>query len=248
MTVGGLIPFSAAGDRKECGGKGANLSFLVGLGLRVPDGRVISAEEFVRHVEACRSGAAATLAAEIAKRPLSPSLSAELRTLIAELGGRVSVRSSATLEDAKTHSFAGQFLTVLNVGPAEIEDAVRRVWASAFSSNVEAYLRRAELEPSRLEMAVVVQRQIDSRSSGVAMGDRGRVAVEAVLGQGEALVSGEAQADHWEVAEGRIARAEIVNKPARRVLPPWAADGRADSRGGTGARSPTTRAVGRRGD
>ncbi|MGE5130036.1 MAG: PEP/pyruvate-binding domain-containing protein, partial [Sphingomonadaceae bacterium] len=134
------------------------------------------------------------------------------------LGGRVSVRSSATLEDARTHSFAGQFLTVLDVGPDGVEDAVRRVWASAFADNVVHYLERGGLAAEALKMAVVIQRQLASRASGVAMGDRRRVIVEAVLGQGEALVSGEALADRWEVAGGRIDSTAIAAKATRRVL------------------------------
>jgi phosphohistidine swiveling domain-containing protein len=215
-----LIPLADASRRDAHGGKGKNLSFLAGLGMRVPEGIVVPADEFTRHVAACREGGAdGSLAAAICARPLRPELASELRARVAELGGRVSVRSSATLEDAKTHSFAGQFLTVLNVGPKGVEDALRRVWASAFGENVSAYLRRAELDERKLAMAVVVQRQIDSRASGVAMGDGRRVMVEAVLGQGEALVSGEAAADQWEVSDGKITSAKIASKPTRRVVP-----------------------------
>jgi phosphoenolpyruvate synthase/pyruvate phosphate dikinase len=56
------------------------------------------------------------------------------------------------------------------------------------------------------------------RASGVAMGDRRRVIVEAVLGQGEALVSGEALADRWEVAGGRIDVTTIAAKSMRGVV------------------------------
>lgn len=210
-----LIAIEAAAERTQFGGKSANLAFLSRLGLEVPKGRVVPADEFTRQVSAC--GDRSDLASELAKRPLRPELAAELRALVNELGGRVSVRSSATLEDAKTHSFAGQFLTVLDVGVDGVEEAVRAVWASTFSDNVRAYLRRADLDPKKLRMAVVVQRQIDSASSGVAMGKRGGVVVEAVFGQGEALVSGAALADHWEVEGARVVSAQIAPKTENRA-------------------------------
>lgn len=217
-----LITFDAATDRERCGGKSTNLSFLTRLGLNVPEGRVVPADEFSRQVASLAAGA--DVAAELSSRPLRPELGAELRSLVRTLGGRVSVRSSATLEDARTHSFAGQFLTVLNVGEDGVEEAVRKVWASVFGQNVRAYLRRADLDAEKLRMAVVVQRQIDSASSGVAMGRAGGVMVEAIFGQGEALVSGAIPADHWEVEGGRVASVRIATKRERVGLP-GAADG-----------------------
>ena len=214
-----LVPVAAATNREQHGGKGEHLAFLSGLEMRVPPGAVVPAAAFVEHVAACKGKTGKDdLGAAILARPLDPALADELQSAARELGGRVSVRSSATLEDAKTHSFAGQFLTVLDVGPDGVADAVRRVWASAFTENVRAYLGRAGLDASKLAMAVVIQRQLDSRASGVALGDRRRVMVEAVLGQGEALVSGEAAADRWEVKDGAIVSRVIAEKKTRRVL------------------------------
>ena len=216
--MGILVSIAGASERAVHGGKAAHLAFMSGLGLRVPPGAVIPAGEFERHLAACAAGTPEARARAIVERALAPELAAELRALVAELGGRVSVRSSATLEDARTHSFAGQFLTVLDVGPDGVEDAVRRVWASTLGANVAAYLARAGLAADALRMAVVVQRQLDSIASGVAMGDHRRVIVEAIYGQGEALVSGEALADRWEVAGARIASTAIATKATRRVL------------------------------
>jgi phosphohistidine swiveling domain-containing protein len=210
MTI--LVPIEAARDRNQYGGKAANLAFLASLGLNVPAARVLPADEFKRQVAVCGSG---ELAAELRARALRPELVSELRELVSTLGGRVSVRSSATLEDARTHSFAGQFSTILNVGVDGIEAAVRSVWASVYSEHVGAYLRRADLDPANLRMAVVIQRQVDSEASGVAMGRPGGVVVEAVFGQGEALVSGAVSADHWEVERGRVASTRIATKAKR---------------------------------
>ncbi len=190
MTI--LVPIASASDRHQYGGKSANLAFLAGLGLPVPDAAVVPASEMNQQLA------------------LRPELVAELEALVGTLGGRVSVRSSATLEDARTHSFAGQFVTVLDVSADGVAAAVRDVWASTFSENVQAYLRRAELDASKLRMAVVIQRQIPSESAGVVMGRRGGIVVEAVFGQGEALVSGAVAPDRWELEDGRIARRTIA--------------------------------------
>lgn len=214
-----MVTIEAAADRDRFGGKSANLAFLKKLGLDVPDGGVVPADELTRQLEACGE------VSQLATRALRPELAAELRALVQELGGRVSVRSSATLEDSRTHSFAGQFLTVLNVGVDGVEAAVRAVWASAFTENVRAYLRRAELDPAKLRMAVVIQRQIDSVASGVAMGRPNGVTVEAVFGQGEALVSGAVSADHWEVDGGRIASTRLATKTSRVAVPSGAPTG-----------------------
>ncbi len=217
-----LVPIESAGDREQYGGKSANLALLKRLDLVIPDGRVVPAAEFTRQVASCD---AANIATDIASRALRSELADALRDAVTALGGRVSVRSSATLEDARTHSFAGQFQTVLNVGPDGVEAAVREVWASAFSDHVSAYLRRADLDPAKLAMAVVIQRQIDSDASGVAMGASNGTIVEAVFGQGEGIVSGAITADHWEVRGKAITTARIAEKASRIGIPNGAPTG-----------------------
>ncbi len=168
-----LIGFESAAERSVIGGKGANLSRLFAKGFNVPEARFVAVAAFDRHVEACRGAGAVddeALRAAIASRPLDKDLAISLSAFVESVGGRVSVRSSGTLEDAHTHAFAGQFLTVLDVGAEEVIDAVRRVWASAFTANVRAYLERAHLDAGQLQMAVVVQRQLDSEASGVVLG------------------------------------------------------------------------------
>lgn len=218
-----LLPLiDASVGRDQVGGKAANLARLRSLGFAVPEARAIAVDAFVRHVAACRADGAtgpARLRAAIVARPLPDDLMAELDSFVQAVGGRVSVRSSANLEDAHTHAFAGQFLTVLNVGRDGVADAVRRVWASAFTDHVHAYLERAKLDESALRMAVVIQHQIDSDASGVVLGDAKRAMVEAVLGQGEAVVSAEVPSDHWDLEHGKIVTTRIARKAWRLGFP-----------------------------
>lgn len=66
------------------------------------------------------------------------------------------VRSSATVEDMHSHSFAGQFSSCLSVpsGP-DLAEAIRTVWTSTFSENALHY--RAQHGTAMPRMAVVLQ-------------------------------------------------------------------------------------------
>ena len=184
MTI--LVPLDRELPRAVAGGKGANLATLTQHGFPVPTARVVPVAVFDEHLEASGVGENwADAAQRLRARPLPSALSHELQGFVEEVGGRVSVRSSATLEDAPGRSFAGQFMTLLNVGIEDVDDALRDVWASTFSDQVTAYLTRADLDPGALRMAVVVQRQLDPSASGVAFGDTCRVTIESVFGHGE---------------------------------------------------------------
>src|SRR5690606_14685796 len=109
----------------------------------------------------------------------------------------VAVRSSAIAEDGDAASFAGQQETYLNVkGTDAVLEAIGACWASFFTPRALFYrARHGALDD--LEMAVVVQEMVSADKSGVMFtidpvsGRRDRVVIEAVLGLGEGLVSGE---------------------------------------------------------
>jgi pyruvate,water dikinase len=112
-------------------------------------------------------------------------------------GNPVAVRSSATSEDMSASSFAGQYLSVLEVENLEdVERAVKRVWASLWEAGARAYRRRMRIDNRRLAMAVVIQRMVPAVQSGVAFTidptSQGFLRIESVDGLGEQLVSGAA--------------------------------------------------------
>lgn len=136
-------------------------------------------------------------------------LDAELRLSIetarTALGrGPLAVRSSAIDEDGARHSFAGQLDTVLGVDDSEaLMAAIRRCWTSAFSERVLDYRRRNGSLRGAQDIAVIVQRLVAGEVSGVMFtadpisGQRNRIRVSACLGLGDALVSGEIDADEY---------------------------------------------------
>lgn len=113
------------------------------------------------------------------------------------LGARVVVRSSGIGEDGAERSYAGVHQTVLGVPPEAVPEAVKTVWASAFDARAVAYGRGQG-------MVVLLQPLLEPLVSGVAFtvnprtGSWRELVVEAVRGQGDALVSGR-QAPQWAV-------------------------------------------------
>ena len=124
----------------------------------------------------------------------------------------VAVRSSATAEDLPGLSFAGQQETYLNiVGPPAVRAAVQRCWASLWTARALGYRARNGIAPDDVALAVVVQQLIPAVAAGVLFtanpltGRRDEMVIDASLGLGEAVVSGQVEPDHYTVdATGRI--------------------------------------------
>lgn len=118
----------------------------------------------------------------------------------------VAVRSSATSEDSKDASFAGQNETFLNIkGDANVADAVRRCWASLFEARSIFYRKERHFDHFSSYIAVVVQAMVQSDVSGIMFSidpvtnNKTRIVIETVWGLGEYIVQGKVTPDHYEV-------------------------------------------------
>jgi len=144
----------------------------------------------------------------ILKAAPPPSLLESLQQAIDSMAERSSeplflaVRSSAQEEDMD-FSFAGQFLSVINVKAAtkEVFQAYRQVVASLFSMKAVSYCRQIFPEEKQMSIAAVCQRMVNARSSGVAFtvdtmapADTTMVVVGA-WGQGEIIAEGNTPTD-----------------------------------------------------
>lgn len=204
------------------GGKALSLARLRRGGLPVPPAVAVSVEAFrtfldynalavsVRLQAGDPHGLAAELRRKILAGKLPPALAGELRQRAALLGEHLVVRSSAVGEDGSERSFAGQFLTLLDVPPGDaLEDALRRCWASLFNDAALAYRDASPTRRDAPAMGVVIQAMVDSSVSGVLFtidpmtGSWRRMCVEAIWGQGEALVSGQVVPDRYVVRRPR---------------------------------------------
>ncbi|MFB9731971.1 PEP/pyruvate-binding domain-containing protein [Ornithinimicrobium kibberense] len=192
-----------AADLPSVGGKAAGLGELLGAGVRVPPGFVVTTDAYRYAV-----GAAASVP-QVLDTPVPEDLAEAVRTAYRGLGGGpVAVRSSATAEDLPGATFAGQQDTFLDVEGADaVLDAVRRCWASLWSERGVDYRERLGVDPRSVAMAVVVQRMVPADTAGVLFtadpvtGRRDRVVVDAARGLGEAVVSGRVTPEHLVVAE-----------------------------------------------
>ncbi|MDD5651263.1 MAG: phosphoenolpyruvate synthase [Candidatus Nanoarchaeia archaeon] len=116
----------------------------------------------------------------------------------------VAVRSSATAEDLPETSFAGQQETFLNIkGNDNVVRAVQRCWASLFTARAIYYRTKNNFPHDKVLIAVVVQKMIDSESSGVmfsinpATNNKNEVVIETGFGLGEAIVGGQITPDTY---------------------------------------------------
>ena len=220
----GILPLSRV--RKEmvelAGGQGANLGELLSQGIRVPPGFVITSKAYSYFLD--YNGLRDKIVSILKEEDSSEKASERIKHLILtsqvphdleemiydsfdELSRAVgkeilvAVRSSATAEDIESASFAGQQDTYLNVKRANLINMVKAVWASLYNERAIEYRKSKGIDSSKVEMAVVVQKMVNSRSSGVMFtlnpsnGDRNFIVIESSWGLGEAVVGGKVTPD-----------------------------------------------------
>jgi pyruvate, water dikinase len=222
------------------GGKGANLGELARAGLPVPPGFVVTVEAFEAFLkqnaleeeidkrleglavddQAALHATAETLQARIRKATMPKDVQAALAEAYRELGRRsraeggklfVAARSSATAEDSAEASFAGMFVSLLNVGSeAELFGAVKDCWASSFGARVLFYRIKQGQGGTRGLLAVVVQQMVNSEKAGVmftvdpSAQDPGQLMIEASWGLGETVVGGQVEPDRFVVRKADL--------------------------------------------
>jgi pyruvate,water dikinase len=189
IFLGTVLPDSGP----QIGQKAASLNELTLAGFPVPPGICISIDAyqaaiapFAERIEALKAShdlrdptEAQRVAAEIATLLDGMQLPAELRRKILAalpaLGGEaLAVRSSATLEDLGSASFAGQYRTVLGVkDEAALINAILACWRSFFSPNALAAQAAYGGRPGAggvaagQGMAVLIQPLLNAECAGV---------------------------------------------------------------------------------
>jgi glycerol-3-phosphate acyltransferase PlsY/phosphohistidine swiveling domain-containing protein len=183
-----VLPFSGIKSPSEAGFKAYSLKLLKKAGANVPNAYVCPFtvfQDYRKHGD------------EVLK-----ALKGELSKIIKEYTS-YSVRSSASREDGVTHSFAGQFMSYLNI--SNIEDmvtAIVNVWQSIESDRVQAYLKHTGKSSEELQMAVIIQEMVKARFSGVVFTRNpvtgfDEIVVEAVSGFGDRLYRQDALMERW---------------------------------------------------
>jgi pyruvate,water dikinase len=240
-------------DRPSVGGKGASLGELTRAGIRVPPGFVITTSAFesafatleaervrerIAGLDAADLASVASATAQVREKisnlELPPQVHAAIVESYRKLCGSdpntpIAVRSSATSEDSADASFAGLQDTYLWVrGEQAMIDAVRSCWASLYSAESVSYRLRLKLPEQHVAMAVVVQRMVNARCSGVMFtrspttGDRSVISIEGSWGLGSAVVSGEVTPDKYVIGKvtGEIVKRVVSQKSTQHVPDP----------------------------
>ena len=233
----------------EVGGKAAALGEIKNkLLLPVPDGYVLTAEAYrqfcgiplwkqfrdtTRNLDLndlhALEEVSGKLAALVRKCPvprvIEVALAERARTLQAP-GAGLAVRSSAVGEGGE-RSFAGQFLSVLNVPPEEMVEAYREVVASRFSAKALFYRLSAGLPEVESPMAVLCLRVIRAQAAGIMYTRDPKdpksdvLWITATRGLGLDVASGRAPADLMVVSRKRphpVLEQNIVRKEEQIAL------------------------------
>ncbi len=204
-------------DVAIAGGKGASLGELMRTGVSVPNGFVVLANSsnlFIKEAglqqeiriqlnkvdkDKVRTATRASkriqsmiLRAKIPQEIID-AITKDFSTLNAKY---VAVRSSATAEDSKLATWAGQLDTYLNTTEKTLLENVQKCCASLYTTRAIFYRLEHGLKDSNVSVAVVVQEMIESEKAGVAFSvhpvtkDKNQIVIEAGFGLGEAVVSG----------------------------------------------------------
>ena len=208
------------------GGKGFNLIVLAQGGFHVPNAFIIREEAFVefrsgwncppelQQGETLTEEKANAIQKQFDEYELREELVAEIQNQLHDLQNNSSicnpllaVRSSGVTEDLENASFAGMNDTVLNVhcDVASVCTAVKQCWKSLYSYRSIQYRVQNGFPAFDTSIAVVVQIMIPADCAGVAFtadpqtNSRAHISLDGVQGLGEALVSGQVNADHWRI-------------------------------------------------
>jgi len=221
-------------DKKDiqiAGGKGANLGELIKIGIPVPDGFIILAGAFegfleendinveikkswnrinIKDIESVEENSE-ILRDLISKAKMPKKIEEEILKEFGKLRIKyVAVRSSATAEDSKIDSWAGELETYLNTTKENLIENIKKCWSSLYTPRAIFYRFQRKLNHTPVSVAVVVQKMVQSDASGVCFTvhpvtkDKNQMVIEAAWGLGEILVSGQITPDTYVIEKDTL--------------------------------------------
>ena len=240
----------------QAGGKMSNLGEIKNrVGLPVPDGFVITASAYKMFLEhnnlqeeidrliqpldlenmEMLHRASARVQLLVMKSPLPPELERRIVTAYKRLekktksNVKLSVRSSGLSEDAEKSSFAGQYRSVLNIGPQFLAEAYKEIVASKYSPQAIMYRLNMGFRDEDVAMSVGCMVMVDAVSSGVMYSRdpadirNDVVVINAVWGLAKSIVDGTASPDLVVVSRTlprQVKKKEIRKKEKKFVCHP----------------------------
>jgi pyruvate,water dikinase len=143
-------------------------------------------------------------------------------------GVRVSMRSSAIGEDSEL-SFAGQYLTLLNVPRDQLLPAYKKILASLYTPRAVSYRLSKGIRDEDIAMSVVCLQMVDAVASGVMYSHHpfnvrdDNLLISAVWGLGPYAVDGVITPDTYRVGktgELPVLEVRVSHKPVQLVADP----------------------------
>jgi len=232
-------------DLSIAGGKGANLGEMLKIGIPVPPGFVVLASAFERFLEETDINVeikatwnriniediesveenSEIVRALILKAKMPEDIENEILDAFKKLKAKyVAVRSSATAEDSKIDSWAGELETYLNTTKENLIENVKKCWASLYAPRALFYRAKRNLMNKKVSVAAVVQKMIQSEVSGVCFTvhpvtkDKNQMVIEACWGLGEILVQGKITPDSYVIEKSNLKILDINKNPQDKMI------------------------------
>lgn len=185
------------------GGKANSLLYLASNNILVPKFFIISKDDYIQFLtdnniykkieELFTKKKYKKIKDIIMKQDINSGLANKIALELPELNSHLyAIRSSASNEDGKDKSFAGQYDTFLNVKKEDIFLNIKKCFCSLYNDNVISYSDDFDI----YGINVIIQVMIDSDYSGVAFTvdpsseSDNYILIEMTEGLGEKLVSG----------------------------------------------------------
>ncbi len=247
MPKGYTLPFLKLSKKNVnlAGGKGASLGEMTQAKIPVPSGFVILASAFDRFIDEAdinmeiksalnkvnpKNISSVEEASEVIRHLVTSSkipkdLEEEITTKFNKLKSPlVAVRSSATAEDSKIDSWAGELESYLNTDQKTLLQNVKNCWASLFTPRAIFYSIERGLSDKKVSVAVVIQKMVQSEVSGICFTvhpvtkDKNQLIIEAGWGLGEAIVSGQITPDSYVVAKNDLSIIDINVSEQKKMI------------------------------
>lgn len=173
-----IINLKKANNVENVGNKAKGLYDLIKLGLNVPNGFVIKAEANLE----------------------------EIRKYIkknCDKNKLYVVRSSSNFEDSTNHSFAGLFDTYIGIKKNELVENILNVMYMNNNQRLNDFCKKMNINKNKIKVCVIVQEILPSEISGICFtkhpntNNSNQIYIEAILGLGEYIVSGEVNPDSY---------------------------------------------------
>jgi len=235
------------------GGKGSKLINLIKIGANIPPGYIIttkSYEKFINESNYCDElkdllstsyskheviEHSAKIIDLVMKTQIPEIIIKEIKRghiLLNYANSSFAVRSSASFEDSKHFSFAGQANTYLyqrNIN--DVIKSVKKCWASFFSPQALLYFlhikkKNNSLSLDKIRMAIIIQKMVNASVSGVLYtsnilnNDRNQMLISSSWGLGESIVNNSVNPDMIILQKGNFKILEkTTGKKEKKSIP-----------------------------